>query len=97
MTYISRNAVVNGICPADFYGSRFARLSRPNPRGWSNTRCIFHDDSTPSLGVNLQTGAFKCLACGTSGSNIIQFEIERTRGSFADVLRLLVDEWGVIV
>jgi len=31
-------------------------------------RCIFHDDTNPSLSVNLETGLFNCFACHESGN-----------------------------
>jgi len=31
-------------------------------------RCIFHDDTNPSLSVNLETGLFHCFACQESGN-----------------------------
>ena len=36
--------------------------------------CVFHEEHTPSLCVNVKTGKFKCQGCGRGGGNIIQFE-----------------------
>lgn len=33
-----------------------------------NQKCCFHDDNNPSLSIDLQSGLFKCHACGKSGS-----------------------------
>lgn len=30
-------------------------------------RCIFHDDSTPSLSMDLDLGVFYCFGCGAAG------------------------------
>jgi hypothetical protein len=53
----------------DFY----AELGVTLPAGagpWINTRCFnpSHDERTPSCGVNLEHGGFKCHACGVKGS-----------------------------
>ena len=34
--------------------------------------CPFHDDSTPSLSINLEKGIFKCFGCGAEG-NVLDF------------------------
>lgn len=33
-------------------------------------KCIFHDDSNPSLSVNTATGLFNCFACSAAGNGI---------------------------
>lgn len=37
--------------------------------GWYNTNCPLpgHEDSSPSFGVNRDTGSFHCFGCGASG------------------------------
>jgi hypothetical protein len=37
---------------------------------WRETRCLFHDDSNPSMGINLRHGGFRCHACHASGDFI---------------------------
>ena len=31
------------------------------------TRCLFHEDRTPSLSVDLEAGVFHCFGCGAQG------------------------------
>ena len=40
----------------------------PNEDGWLAVKCIFHEDTNPSLGINLKTGAWNCHAGCGSGS-----------------------------
>jgi hypothetical protein len=44
--------------------------------GWVSVRCPFHDDKTPSFGINLLHGGFKChsAACAVSG-DVYEFEM----------------------
>ncbi len=42
---------------------------------WASTRCPFHDDRNPSLGVNLTHGGFICHACGASGRGVLAFHM----------------------
>lgn len=43
---------------------------RPDRRGWATWFCPFHaDNKHPNFGANINTGAWKCLACGRSGGS----------------------------
>lgn len=42
----------------------------PDSKGWSRVLCPFHADTAPSLGFNVETKGYHCLACGASGSVI---------------------------
>ncbi len=42
---------------------------------WRTGLCPFHEDKSPSLSVNVISGAFKCFACGASGGDLIAFEM----------------------
>jgi DNA primase len=88
--------IKNTITPLDFYKYELpcANLKR---YGWKDGGlCPFHNDRKPgSFRVNLNTGAFKCFACGASGGDIIAFTMERYGLTFIDALQKLADEWGV--
>jgi DNA primase len=36
----------------------------------------FHDDTNPSLSINLNIGCFNCFACGTKGGDLIAFHMK---------------------
>ena len=64
-------------------------LSSNGDDGWSeNIQCPFHEDSNPSFGVNLQTGAFKCFACNAQGS-IFDFVMRKHGCDFPTACRIL--------
>lgn len=71
--------------PVDYFEREGVRLIG---RGeWRSAICCFHDDSRPSLSVNVKTGKFRCWACGTHGSNVLDFHIARHGLSFARAAR----------
>jgi len=60
--------------PVAFYSNFFSKISKPNTTGWAVTRCCFHyPDKHPSLSINLNNGAFRCLSCGVKGGGLIDF------------------------
>jgi len=81
--------------------TRFARERLPDPlayfegaglrligRGhWRSAICPFHGDHNPSLRINAQTGAFRCMACGARGGDVLDFHRARHGLSFAQAAR----------
>ncbi len=61
--------------PAAYYRDQGLTLSG---RGeWRSARCPFHDDRHPSLRVDLARGAFRCMACGAHGGDVLAFHQQR--------------------
>ena len=73
--------------PAKFYADELDSLSSAGT--WRDALCPFHGDKRPSLRVNVQTGAYKCMACGEGGSDLIAFLRRRDGLSFPDACRRL--------
>lgn len=81
--------------------ARFERKRLPDPLGyfqsaglqligrgrWRSALCPFHDDHSPSLRVNAETGAFRCMACGAHGGDVLAFHRARYGLSFAQAAR----------
>lgn len=57
------------------------------PGRWRSAVCPFHDDTRPSLRVNVDTGAFRCMACGAKGRDVLAFHRQRHGLSFAQAAR----------
>ncbi len=69
----------------------FKRDRLPNPVGyyreqglklvgggeWKSAVCPFHTDTTPSLRVKAETGAFRCMVCGVHGGDVLAFHMLR--------------------
>lgn len=60
---------------------------------WRTTRCVFHDDTHPSLSVNVETGGFKCHACNAHGGDLLAFHRQLHRLGFKDAAKAL-GAWG---
>jgi hypothetical protein len=74
--------------PAEFFAGELGKL-RKSGSGWASVLCPFHDDHSPSLSVNLSTGAFRCHACGASGGDVLAFAMLRHGLSFKSAAQLL--------
>lgn len=61
--------------PTDYYGQNLLSLKKPNADGWAFALCPLHGDTAPSLRVNVLTGAFKCMACGANGGDVLAFHM----------------------
>ncbi len=74
--------------PTDFYASELGDLIGLGE--WRSGRCCFHSpDRSPSLRVNLRTGAFRCFACNARGGDILDFQQLRYGQTFREAARAL--------
>lgn len=60
---------------------------------WRDALCPFHGDKTPSLRINIDKGAFACMACGVKGGDVLAFHMKLTGLSFIAAAKAL-DAWG---
>lgn len=79
--------------PESYYHERFGTL-KPNGKGWTQVRCVFHDDCNPSLSVNVTTGAYKCFSCGAHGGDVLAFH-QRLHGFSFKQAALDLGAWEV--
>ncbi|MAG01292.1 MAG: hypothetical protein CL388_08860 [Acidiferrobacteraceae bacterium] len=58
--------------------------------------CPFHEGYRAGgrFRVNVNTGAFRCRACGAYGGGILAFLMDRDRQVFPEVLARLARDWG---
>jgi len=82
---------------------KFDRNNLPDPQGyffeqglkltgnglWRLAVCPFHNDTKPSLGVNVESGAFKCHACGAKGGDLVAFHQLKYSMGFIDACKAL--------
>jgi hypothetical protein len=61
--------------PADFYKNEGIKLLGTG--GWRKALCPFHADTNPSLRVFFESGAFRCMACGARGGDVLAFFMQR--------------------
>jgi len=61
--------------PANYFKEQGLKLTGGGE--WKNALCPFHNDHQPSLRVRLDSGGFKCMACGARGGDILAFHMQR--------------------
>ena len=67
-----------------------AELGVLHGRGtWRDALCCFHPDTRPSLRLNVQTGAFRCMVCGASGGDVLAFQMRRYEQPFPAAAKAL--------
>ena len=44
---------------------------------WRDAICPFHADTKPSLRINIERGAYRCMVCGARGGDILAFHMHR--------------------
>lgn len=59
--------------PAEYLKLQGVKLTGTG--AWRNAICPFHDDTKPSLRVRIETGAFRCMVCGTRGGDVLAFHM----------------------
>ncbi len=73
--------------PAGYYQEQGLKLTGTGT--WKLALCPFHDDTNPSLGVNIDSGGFLCHACGARGGNVLDFHKLRHGLGFVDAAKAL--------
>lgn len=43
---------------------------------WRDALCPFHADTRPSLRINVERGAYRCMACGARGGDVLAFHMQ---------------------
>lgn len=73
--------------PADYFEREGVKL---RGRGvWRSALCPFHGDTSPSLRVHVETGAFRCMSCGAHGGDVLAFHRRRHGMTFIEAARTL--------
>ena len=80
-----------------FYQQREGlRLGPVKANGDALACCVFHDDSNPSMNVNLQTGNFCCFSCDAKG-DVFEFVQRRYNLPFAEAIDYVAGTPGAAV
>ena len=79
---------------AIFYSTELGH-ELPDKQGqWVSRLCPFHSDTRPSLRILLPDGAFRCMACGARGGDIIAFTQKKYQMRFPAALEYLARVYG---
>jgi DNA primase len=72
----------------------YVRLRRVGTTGRYTGLCPFHQEKTPSFGVNQTRQFYKCFGCG-AGGDVIKFVMEIEGMTFWEALKLLAERHGI--
>jgi DNA primase len=82
------------------YGLMQGTVEKPSKHGMElRLRCPFHEDKTPSLSINAETGKFHCFGCHAKGGDIFDFVVAKEGISGEDRTKnrrraaLLIADW----
>jgi DNA primase len=82
------------------YGLMEGTTEKPSKHGLElRLRCPFHEDKTPSLSINTETGKFHCFGCHAKGGDIFDFVVTkegiaaRDRTKSRRQAALLIKDW----
>lgn len=67
-TGMDKQAIINKLDIKSFYASELPSVKWNGAGGMGQALCPWHDDTKPSLSINLNTGLFKCFGCNAKGS-----------------------------
>ena len=56
---------------------------------WRDAICPFHQDTKPSLRVNVERGSYRCMACGARGGDVLAFHMQKHGLGFIDAAKQL--------
>jgi hypothetical protein len=73
--------------PASYYSMQFPGIS--TNRKLVKVICPFHDDTRPSLSINLEEGWYKCHACGEGGGGITKFHMTKFSLTYKQTIKEL--------
>lgn len=75
--------------PAEYFQERGLKLVGPRSAKWRTAECTFHGGSD-SMRVNIQSGAFVCMAgCGARGGDVLGYEMAMTGTGFIESAKAL--------
>lgn len=90
---IDKTEILKRLDLTKFYKGRIPSL-QINGKPEAIGLCCFHADTNPSLSVNIETGLYRCFACGAKG-DVFTFHQEATGVDFSTALKELAAFAGV--
>lgn len=56
---------------------------------WRDAICPFHQDTKPSLRINVELGAYRCMVCGAHGGDVLAFHMHKHGLGFVEACKEL--------
>jgi hypothetical protein len=79
--------------PRWYYARQFPLMTCHHRSSWIGVLCCFHDESSPSLRINLDSGGFICFGCGIKGGDVVAFHQRRYGLNFRQTVDFF-QAWG---
>jgi DNA primase len=73
--------------PITYYESQNIKLKGQG--AWRDAICPFHKDTKPSLRINVEKGAYRCMACGAHGGDVLAFHQHKHGLNFVEACKQL--------
>ena len=73
--------------PGEYYRKQGLKLT--GGAEWKSAICPFHEDKNPSLRLRLDSGGFRCMACGVHGGDVLAFHMQLHKLNFMSAARAL--------
>ena len=73
--------------PASYYSMQFPGININ--RKFVKVLCPFHEDTRPSLSIDMEEGWYKCHACGEGGGGITKFHMTRYSLTYKQTIKEL--------
>ena len=73
--------------PVEYFN--FIGMKLKGGGAWRDAICPFHADTKPSLRVRIENGAFRCMACGAHGGDVLAFHMRKTGLAFKAAAKAL--------
>ncbi len=85
----TRGKFVRSLLPSatEYYENEGIKLKGDG--AWRDAICPFHPDTKPSLRINVEKGAYRCMACGAYGGDVLAFYQHRHGLNFIEACKQL--------
>lgn len=71
------------------YFTTLEQLKLTGSGEWRSAVCPFHNDTQPSLRINIRSGGWRCMVCGAHGGDVLAFHMQRHDLPFIEAAKAL--------
>ena len=90
----NKQEILNNLDFHSFFGAHVEKMGPVRGDGETSCLCCFHEESNPSLSINVHTGLYDCKACGAKG-DVFTFYRETHHCDFNTAIKELAAQAGV--
>lgn len=90
---MNKETVLSSLNFRNFY-SQYIPSLKINGKSEAMGLCPFHDDHSPSLSVNIESGLYNCFSCGAAG-DVFKFYQDHKKVDFLTALKEVAEMQGI--